>query len=201
MNKYLLKITILLVFAGFISCKQSNVNTEDDNTKSDIILDTIGNSIAEKELRIQLKDYLVAFNNGDADKAISYVYPDAFVYLKNNYPNDYLNITEIKDSLFIGPINKMKKISQQKHATYEFEIGEILKKVDYKNAKLFKVITRINSNIGMDKHSYGGEIIGISEDKGVNWKFMQNDDIEMTKGVLKLKFPDSVINKILEKNS
>ena len=56
----------------------------------------------------------IAFNTGDHDKALYYIYPDAFEYLIQKYPDEQINMQEIKDSLFIEPIIEIKKLVKEK---------------------------------------------------------------------------------------
>lgn len=192
------KFVIIAIAAAFlISCGQNQQNQKYDNNGS-VLIDTVGNAIAEKHLKSQLREYLVAFNTGDPDKALYYIYPDIFQYLKQQYPDEQINMQEIKDSLFIEPIRKMKKLVKEKKITYEFEIGDITKKVNYKTSKIYIVITYVNAKVNLDKHSMGGEVVAISEDNGQNWKFVQNDP-ESIKGILKMRFPQDIIDKLLTK--
>lgn len=189
--------TSLLTTILLISCVQNQHNQQSDNS-TNIVMDTTGNAIAEKNLKSQLREYLVAFNTGDVDKALYFTYPDIFEYIKQQYPDVKVNMQEIKDSLFIEPLKMMKKLVKEKKIKYEFEVGNITKKVSYKDSKLYMVITYVNSKIGLDKNSMGGEVIGISNDNGVNWKFVQNDP-KMIQGVLSLKFPRNIIDSLLAK--
>ncbi len=192
------KLLIISIAAAFlISCGQNQRNQYSDNNGS-IVIDTVGNSIAEKNMKSQLKEYLVALNTGDPEKAIFYLYPDIFEYMKQQYPDEEVNMQEIKDSLFIEPIRKIKKLVKEKKIKYEYEVGEITNRVNYHESKLYVVITYINGKIGLDKHSYGGEVVAISTDNGENWKFVQNDP-ESISEILKLKFPQNIIDILLRK--
>jgi hypothetical protein len=177
------------------SVKQNVIN----DTNGNVAIDTTGNAIAEKNLKMQLKEYLVAFNGGDPDKALYYIYPDIFEYLRKQYPDEKFDMQEIKDTLFIEPIRKMKKLVKEKKISYEFEIGDITKKVNYKTNKLYIVLTYVNAKVKLDKHSMGGEVIAISNDNGINWKFVQNDP-ETISGILKMKFPQTIIDELLTKD-
>lgn len=192
------KLLIISIAAAFLmSCGQNQQNQNSDNNGS-VVIDTVGNAIAEKNMKLQLKEYLVAFNTGDPDKALYYIYPDIFEYMKQQYPDEQINMQEIKDSLFTEPIRKMKKLVKEKKIEYEFEVGEITKRVNYHESKLYVVITYVNAKIGLDKHSMGGEVVAISNDNGDNWKFVQNDP-ESISDILKLKFPQNIIDKLLTK--
>lgn len=190
-------IIISVAVALLVSCGQSQQNQHSDNNGR-VLMDTIGNALAEKNLKSQLREYLIAVNTGDPDKALYYIYPVVFEYLKQQYPDEQFNIQEIKDSVFIEPIKKMKKFFKEKKIVYEFKVGEITRKVNYNDNKLYMVITYVNSKVGLDKLSMGGEVIAISNDNGVNWKFVQNDP-ESIAGILKMKFPQNIVDKLLTK--
>lgn len=194
MTKFLM---ISIATTLLVSCIQDKQNQNSDNNGS-VVIDTVGNAIAEKNLKSQLREYLIAFNTGDPDKALYYIYPDIFEYMKQQYPDEHINIQEVKDSLFIEPIRKMKKLVKEKKISYEFEIGDIIKKVNYETNRIYFVTTYVNAKINLDKHSMGGEVIAISNDNGQNWKFVENDPETIT-GILKMRFPQDIIDKIITK--
>jgi hypothetical protein len=192
---FILFATIILSACG----KQKNQQQSDNN--GNVIMDTTGNALSEKNMKYQFREYLVAFNTGDFDKAIHYIYPDMFEYLVKQYPDEKLNMQTIKDSIFIEPMKKMKKIAKEKKLNFEFEIGEISKKVNYKDARIYVVLATIVTKSGLDKHSFSDEVVAISSDKGENWQFVQidQDSPETVKGILNIKYPKSVINELFSK--
>ncbi len=192
--KRIISFISLLIFAF---CNQSKTELQNIEA-SQVLLDTIGNEVSEINMKNQLKEYLVAFNGGDPDKALFYIYPDIFEYLLQKYPDEKITLQEIKN-IMIEPVMKLKKVAQEKKVTYEFEIGEITKSVNYKSSKLCIVINYITTKVKLDKNSIGGEVIAISHDGGKNWKFAQYDP-ETTPGVLEMKFPNEIVNKFLSKN-
>lgn len=194
MTKFILILATSLIL---VSCEQNQQKQRPDKNGS-IVMDTVGNAHADKKLKAQIEEYLIAFNTGDADKALYYVYPDIFEYLKKQYPDEEFNMQEIKDTIFIEPIKKMKKLVKEKKIEFEFEVGEITRKVNYHDSKLYMVMTYVNAKIGLNKHSLGGEVIAISNDNGENWKFVQNDP-ETINGILRIKFPQNIVDKLISK--
>jgi hypothetical protein len=191
-------LLIISITAAFlVSCGQNQQSQNSDNNVS-VVMDTLGNAVSEKNMKSQLKDYLIAYNTGDPDRALYYIYPDIFEYFKQQYPDEQINMQEIKDSFFIEPIKKIKKIVKEKKIEYALEVGEITKKVNYNESKLYVVITYINAKNGLNKHSIRGEVVAISNDNGENWKFVENEP-EFIQDILKIKFPQYIIDKLLTK--
>jgi len=188
-------LIIFLLQAVLVGCNQNGKGFE---TNRIIVMDTTGNAMAEKNFKIQIKEYVVAFHNGDADVALNYIYPDLFEYFRLQYPDQDMDIQTFKDSVFIEPMKKVKEMANDKEIEFEFEIGDITKKVQFEKYKLYMVVNRINAKMGLDNHSFGEEVIGISDDGGVNWKFIANDP-ETLSGILRLRFPKHVIDKLSRK--
>lgn len=116
------KIFCFFAFFLIVSCTSSTKNNE-EQTK--VLVDSSGTEI-EKKLKAQLNEYLVAINGGDPEKAISYIYPDVFIYMQQQYPNDY-NIETIKDEMR-EPVRKMKKLVEQKKSLMTLKSGFLLQK-------------------------------------------------------------------------
>lgn len=187
MNKIFYCFCLLLA----VSCTSStNINEEQAN----VVGDTSGTEI-EKKLKSQLNEYLVAINGGDPDKAINYIYPDVFVYMQQQYPNDF-SIERIKDEMR-EPVRKMKKLVEQKRVAYDFEIGDFTRKIDLGKDKIYTMIVSINGKMGLNKHTLGQEIISISNNGGKDWKFMELKN-EMVKPILLMKFSSSTVDKVLK---
>ena len=180
------------------SCTKKHKN-ELSNENPSIIMDTVTNNNIDKNMKVQLKEYLQAFNRGDADKALSYFYPDIFEYARRQYPNDEFDIETFKDTAFIRPVTLMKELVKEKDIRYEMEVGEITKKVDYENNKLYVVSTSMTTIIGKDRNTISGEVVAVSNDNGKTWKFVQNDP-SIIRGILKIKFPTKIVNQLLTKD-
>ena len=89
-------------------------------------------------------------------------------------------------------------MAKDKKVEFEFEIGDITKMVQFEKYKLYMVVNRINVKMGLDNHSFGEEVIGISDDGGINWKFIANDP-ETLSGILRMRFPQYVIDELISK--
>lgn len=189
-------IIIPLVAILLFSCGQNQTNEQSDNS-GNVVVDTTGTALAEKNLKSQLREYLVTYNGGDVDKAITYIYPDVFAYMKQLHPNDY-DIESVKEEMR-EPMRKMKKLVQQKKVTYDFEIGAFTSKVDLGEDKIYTIIANINAKAGLNKHSIGQEIVSITNNNGRDWKFIELKN-EMTEPILKMKFSDETVEKVLKKD-
>lgn len=180
-----------ILFGFFVLMIVISCNSENKNLIN-IVSDKSGSEI-ENNLKLQLKEYLTAINGGDADKAISYIYPDVFVYMQQKYPKEY-SISNIKKEMR-EPIEKMKKLVQQKKITYDFEIGDFVTKIDLGKDKIYTIIANINAKSGLNKHTIGQEVICISTNNGKDWKFMELKN-EMAEPILRIKFPEKTVSKI-----
>ncbi len=198
MRKFLF---ILLATTLLLSCGKHK-SQQQSNKNGNVIMDTIGNALSEKNMKSQFREYLAAFNNGDVDKALSYIYPDLFEYMSKQYPEEKVSVQTIKDSIFIKHMKMMKKLNDEKKIKYSYVIGDVSKKTNYKDAKFYIVIASIETKNGLDVHTFSDKVIAISIDKGTNWKFIQIDQESPkdAKGIIRMKFPESVINELFSKN-
>jgi hypothetical protein len=194
------KIVLLLSVFSFSSCNQNqttinNINRELNTAKMQV--DTVEKKIFEKTLKVQLNDYMVAFFGGDPDKAIGYIYPDVFDYLIETYPDEKIDMEQLKQSLK-EPAIEMKENVKKKHIKYSFEIGEFTNKVDLGREKIYVVLTYVYSTKGLNKSSSCAECVSITKDWGKTWKFFQKDST-MTEPILKKSFPEEVVRQIVTK--
>jgi hypothetical protein len=190
-----------LILIGFViliaSCNYQPNNSSTNQRESVIISDTTDNTAIDSNLKIQIKEYLTAFNGGDPETAISYCYPDMFVWMKQQYPNEY-SIEAVKE-MFREPIREMKKMAREKKLTYDFEIGKITKRIEVGSDRLYTVVVSIIAKKDFDEIKMGDEIIAISIDDGKNWKFIQKDP-ETAPDILRMKYSDDIVNQIMSKN-
>jgi hypothetical protein len=150
----------------------------------------------EKNLRYQLTEYLLAVNEGNADAALKYIYPDVFVYMKKQYPEDF-NIDRIKKQMRES-LGKMKASVKQQKLTYSIKIGEITNRVTSGTYTIYTIVVRITSKKGLDEASFGEEVISITGNRGVDWTFVSTSDI--TAPILNIKFSQETVSKILRKH-
>lgn len=194
-NSLLFSLVSLVII---YSCVQNNepknvLSTEKETT---IRVDTVGNQEIEKNLKDQLNNYLVAFNGGDPDIAISYCYPDMFVWMKQQFPAEY-SMDFVKET-FKKPVREMKKMVKEKKLSFEFKIGEITRRIDLGKDKIYTIVVSVIVKKDFDEISMGDEVVAITIDNGMNWKFIQKDP-ETTPDILKMKFSQSVVQQVMRK--
>jgi hypothetical protein len=190
-----------LILIGFVilitSCNDQPKNHSTNQEKNIITINTNDNISIDSILKIQIKKYLTAFNGGDPETAISYCYPDMFVWMKQKYPKEY-SIEAVKE-VFRESIRKMRKTTEERNLTYYFDIGEITNRIENGENKLFTVVVSIVAKKKFNEIKMGDEIIAISNDYGKNWKFIQKDP-ESAPQILKMKYSDDIVNQIMRKN-
>ncbi len=191
------KIAIIGFVILITSCNYQTNNTSTNQKESTIIIDNTDNSTIDSILKVQIKEYLTAFNGGDPETAISYCYPDMFVWMKQQYPEEY-SIEAVKE-MFREPIREMKKMAKEKKMYYDFEIGKITKRIETDTDKLFTVVVSVIAKKDFDEIKMGDEIIAISTDNGENWKFIQKDP-EIAPEILRMKYSQDIVNQIMSKN-
>lgn len=191
-------IILPLLCLVILSCNSNSVdsNFEQKLSQNDIIIDSNGDNKIESNLKMQLKEYLIAFNGGDPDVAISYCYPDMFVILKQRFPEEF-TIGGVKE-MMRKTVRETKESAKKVNATFDLEIGDITNRVDLGSEKLYSVLFSLNTKKGLDEMKMGEEIIAISNNYGENWKFLSKDP-ELAPDILKMKFSEETVNKIMEK--
>lgn len=188
---------LLIVLAFMSSCVQNppQIGKTNRNLSSPNSIILLSNSTIEKKLIEQLTEYLSSINGGNPDIAISYCYPDMFIYLKQQYPDEY-SIELVKES-FKELINDMKKSSKERDITYSFKVGDITRRIDLGKDKIYGIMTSVVAKKGFEEISAGGEVIAVSNDNGLNWKFIQKDTIS-TVPILSYKFTNEVIQLVMK---
>jgi len=186
------------IIIGFViltaSCNYQQNNSSTNQKESTIIVENGDNSTIDSILKVQIKEYLTAFNGGNPETAISYCYPDIFIWMERQFPNDY-NIESVKE-MYRESINNLKKTAKEENLTYDFQIGEITNKIDLGDQKLYSVVVSIIAKKKFDEVKLGDEIIAISFDNGSNWKFIQKDP-ETAPSILKMKFSNDIVQQIM----
>ena len=179
----------LLLMMVTIYCTPPSSKKESVLDDIKIINDTTGTE-SERNLREQLIEYLTAFNSGDGERAIKYVYPGTLQFLKSQYPADY-DEQDIKDN-FKTMIDSLKETVKKTESKYEFELGQIRKRIDYKGDLIYVIEIFVHVTKDLNKYTFGEETIGFSSDNGLTWTFLANDK-EDAKTILQYKYPEKVI--------
>lgn len=149
----------------------------------------------DKNIRNDFKKYQIALNNGDGETTISYFLSALFIYLEKEFPNDNISREDVK-MMTITPMLEFNRDMKSKGIVIEYSAGEISNRFTYDGY----IICIIESIITISKNNKSekdiGEVICISEDNGVNWKFIAKDSTE-TPLILKYIFPQQIINRIM----
>ena len=159
--------------------------------------DTIGNKEIEMNLKNQLYLYSVAVHEGDADVAISYIYPDLLVYLKQQYPDEF-SITSMKES-FREMGRDMERTKKEMGLTYEYKIGKIINRIDLGHDKIYIIENYLIGKKDLEEYSERGVVVAITNDNGQNWTFMEKDP-ESIPPTLRMKFSEDVVRQIMKIN-
>ncbi|MEA1896620.1 MAG: hypothetical protein U9N53_03020 [Bacteroidota bacterium] len=194
------QLTLYVIFIILItSCVQKKQGDNMINKKLETIVnaDTIGNKEIEMNLKNQLYLYSVAVHEGDPDVAISYIYPDLLVYLKQQYPDDF-SITSMKES-FREMGRDMERTKEEMGLTYEYKIGKILNRIDLGSDKIYIIENYLIGKTDLEEYSERGVVVAITNDNGQNWTFMEKDP-ESIPPTLRMKFSEDVVRQIMKIN-
>ncbi len=194
---------LLMILLGSCVQKSNNANyrnfvSEMDKKNSVAIdsLDTLANTLLEKNLKVQLNDFL-RYSIGDSiDKALDLIYPDVYTYLIDKYPDEARDLETAKSTMRNFLVNFKRNLETQEDVTLEFQIGDINKRIDLGKDKIYTVYTHIITRRGMDALSKGGEVICVSNDHGRTWTFMEKS--KMVEEVLKMKYSEAIVKRVMK---
>lgn len=189
-----MRIFLFILTVFFISCQENNNNNNTIKIVS-TIPDSV-NSTYDLNFKADLIKYLNAMFEGNSDLAMSYIHPSIYQYFKNKYPEENIQESDIKEEFFKKPMKDQFRKQIDMGASIEFQIDSITQRIHHNNIDLFMAITHISTTVDMDKFSSGGKVIGISENNGENWRFIQYSG-NASREVLLLLVPDYVIKELL----
>jgi hypothetical protein len=161
-----------------------------------IVLNVCGQEI-KSVIKDQLKDYLDAVYSGNVDKAISYQYPDMFVWMKKTA--DKLETTYTIEDLkkeYSKLSAEMRKLKSQGGVEFSWTLDPIEKKAEYNNYLIYTSLTSLIVKNGYDEIKSGDVNICISSDRGKTWKFISKSS-EGTLEILRMRFPEYIVQQIL----
>lgn len=189
-NAFYLMILVLFIS----SCQQGTRNKTEigqfsNNAKS------IKND-ADQKLKDQLKAYNDALHGDQSnpERVLDFIYDDVFIYLKKQNPDTYSK--EMVISLFNEPVKRLKEMSRENNVIYNTSIGDIVQRVSEGNKLIYKIEIFLNMEYGLEKHSTGDRILGISLDSGQNWKFLEITP-NTTPDILGMRFSPETINEVM----
>lgn len=149
-------------------------------------------NIEEKNLKTDLNKYTSALHDQNIEELRKYLYSDMFLYLKNEYPEDY-NEEFMREVLnnFISLFIEAKK----QGFSLNTRTGKVIQLLEEKNKKIYLIELFLDGEKGLKKITTGSYVLGISLDNGKNFQFLSYDE-ELAPAVLKYQFSPSSIAKI-----
>lgn len=185
-----MKKTIYFLVVIFItySCKK---NTE--NLKSQISKKTV-----EKNLEKDINEYFQSMMDGNTEKAFNYLHNSNIVFLKKEFPDEY-NDDLPKQTIKMAS-EQFAKLKDSLHAKLEFKVETLDEKVNNQDYIMYVcksklIVSKKNEKDSIKDDTY---LLGISENEGKSFKFLQADDKEYLKKIMKYSFNDEIIKKISE---
>jgi len=152
----------------------------------------IPNNEAETNLLKQFNEYYNLIIAKEQDKATEYIYPEVFKYLDVNKETSKELLKNELTAIF-----DENSLSNSDNGFKSIIITDsFLSKVTYQNNRLYMFHFYLIGNSETDSYSFGGECVAITEDNGLNWKFVANND--EIRSILKRKFPSSKIEELLK---
>lgn len=200
--KYLLSNIVGFLLVFLISCNTENQNGQNNSNSTNNGLEeqeafitdyTLSVKEYDETLKIQSNEYLNAFNNGDADIALFYNYPELFKYMQIAFSYEY-TIDEIIELLKKNVVETQQNF-EDLGISFEIETGKIIRRVELGETILCRVQTKAIAIKGENSEAVEDFIIAISNDNGKNWKFIKHDP-EVIRDVLKSKFSEKVIDHL-----
>ena len=120
--------------------------------------------------------------------------PEMITYYSQQNPEH--DIERIKDFLLRDNSRQFKEQTDQNGTIYDFEVESLNRKTAWDNVIVYELKTKITVTQGGEDQYTKDNVLGISEDRGKNWKFIKNDP-EMLKPILLLTYTEEEVNKIL----
>lgn len=201
MKNKIIIFTLSIISITACNSEKSDDNGEVESTKDEVLNQETGNKSdidAENEMKEQLNIYYEALMNGDGDKALEFCFPEMLEYFKQEFP-EYTE-EELKDELVRNGAREMKRKMEEDGVKLEFEIGNVIKKDAWGDNIAYEVTTFVRMSKNLKKISNGGVQIGISEDGGKTWMFIQKEDpvSDDIRQILLMAYPEEHVNKILK---
>ena len=153
----------------------------------------------ERNLLCQIASYNSALIHGDVNSCEKYMYPDAFDYCKKYYP-DFPDAEVMKEFFkdVSGDLSNALKEWAKNGVDFQIIVYNLERKIKYKDDII--IVFNVTSNMCSDNvYIYSAELdktIGISQNGGTNFWFMNNHDDSPT--ILGIHYPQNVVNAIMD---
>ncbi len=155
----------------------------------------------QTNLRTQLNEYLVAFTQGDTERAVNYIYPDLFVWMEKKAKNEgYKYGLEDMKKDFAESLAEMNRIISQtpKKVKFFWSLEDLEKIAEVNNYIIYICKTSLIGKIENEEIKLGDVTVCISSDRGITWRFLNRDD-ENCPEILRIRFADSIVQKVMAK--
>lgn len=152
----------------------------------------------ENNLLRQVATYNSALLHGDVNTCGKFLYPDAFKYCRQFYP-DFPDEEVMKEFFkdMSGDMQEALTVWEKNGVDFQILVYNFEKKIKYKEDVIivFNVTSNMCSN---DVYIHSTELdktIGISQNGGTNFWFMNNHDDLPT--ILAMHYPQNVVNAVM----
>lgn len=152
----------------------------------------------ENNLLRQVATYNSALLHGDVNTCGKYLYPDAFDYCRKYYP-DFPD-EEVMKEFFKDMSDDMQEalmVWEKNGVDFQILVYNLEKKIKYKDDII--IVLNVTSNMcSEDVFIHSTELdktIGISQNGGTNFWFMNNHDDLPT--ILAMHYPQNVVNAVM----
>lgn len=152
----------------------------------------------EQNLISQITAYNSAMLHGDIKTCMGYFYPDALNYCKKYYAG--LSDIEVFEEMMkdmSDQLQEMITVCEARGIEVSIVVPNLVRKVQYGNDVIivYNTTTNFCSEYVYTYNKEMGHDIGVSKNGGVNWSFFtENED---TPTILKMHYPQEVVNKIM----
>lgn len=153
----------------------------------------------ERNLLRQITTYNSAMLHGDVNTCGKYLYPDAFDYCRQYYP-DFPDEEVMKEFFkdISGEMLNALNICSKNGIDFNIVVYNLERKIKYKDDVI--IVFNVTSNIcSKDVFTYSTNLdktIGISQNGGTNFWFMNNHEDLPT--ILGIHYPQNVVNAVMD---
>ena len=193
-NKVTASILVAII-SNFLACSQSGENKTpvSNSTSSDSQIFFNVNNAAQK--------YMIAARQHKGDIAIEYVYPKIFSLIYERNKNRFKSTDEVK-IFYKNELNEVLDDMPNVDYYMSYQLDTILKKIIV-NQDI--ILIRAKSTLKTNAKDINGKrvelslpdtMIGVSDNKGIHWYFINKG--EMIEEALRLEFSDSDVSSLLE---
>ena len=159
-----------------------------------------GKDKAEKNMLSQFASNTRAMLCADRDNIMIYLYPDAVTYYRKQNPD--LSYSELEDAMFGKICDSLSRVqNMSNHGIHVEIVVSTLERRVQRGDDIFIVFNVTGNLCGNILYAYMPKYestLGISSNGGKNWSFMRI--YEDTPDILRISYPDEVVNAVMGNN-